>query len=173
MHLDPKGSAMRLIHQTHLSSQFTIRYWSVVAVVLGVPIVLIAAIEAGRGGSPLAGLALPWMLVVAVAGLIAWRWSAHRIEITEDAVTERCHPLVLYQRRRGLDEIAEVATCPPERRGLEHDASALLLRCARPHRDLVVAPANPQQFLDDLRAADPSFERYRGRIVRRGVGAAR
>lgn len=162
---------MRLVHQTHLSSTFALRYWSALAVVLGVPIVLISAIEAGRDGSPLAGLALPWMLVVAVAGLIAWRWSAHRIEVTEQAVTERCHPLILYQRRRGIDEITEVVVCPPERRGVEHGESALLLRCRRPERDLVVSPANPEQFLDDLRAADPSFERYRGRVVRRGVEA--
>jgi hypothetical protein len=163
---------LRLVHQTHLSWTFTLRYWAAVAAVLGVPIVLIAAIEAGRDGSPLAGLALPWMLVVAVAGLIAWRWSAHRIEVTEHAVIERCHPLIVYQRRRGIDEIAEVVVCPPERRGVEHDQSALLLRCRRPERDLVIAPANPQQFLDDLRAVDTSFERYRGRVIRRGVEAA-
>jgi len=112
------------------------------------------------------------MLVIGVAGLIAWRWSAHRIEVTTDAVTERCHPLILYPRQRRLDEIAEVVPCPPERRRLEHGPSALLLRCDQPHRDLVLTPANPQQFLDDLRAADPSFERYRGRIVRREVRAA-
>lgn len=163
---------MRHIHQTQVAPAFTIRYWTVVAVVLGVPIVLIAATEASRNGSPLAALALPWMLIVAVAGLIAWRWSAHRIEVTDDAVTEHFHPLIWYRRRRSLEEITEVVTCPPERRGLEHGESALLMRCKRPERDLVVAPANARQFLDDLRAADPSFERYLGRIVRREAHAA-
>jgi len=163
---------MRHIHRTHLARAFTIRYWTVVTVVLGVPIVLIAAMEASRNGSPLAALMLPWMLVVGVAALVAWRWSAHRIEVTDDAVTERCHPLVWYRRRRSLDEITEVIPCPPERRRLEHGESALLVRCDRPQRDLVVTPANPRQFLDDLSAVDPSFERYRGRIIRRDTQAA-
>jgi hypothetical protein len=46
------------------------------------------------------------------------------------------------------------------------------VRCDRPQRDLVVTPANPRQFLDDLGTADPSFERYRGRIIRRDTQAA-
>ena len=162
---------MRLVHQTHVSSAFTVRYWAVVGATLGVPIVLIAAIEAGREGGPMAGLALPGMLVVAVAGLISWRWSAQRVEGTGQAGTERRHPPLLHQPRRRFHQITEVVACPPERRGLEHGESALLLRCQRPERDLVIAPANPRQFLDDLCAADPSFERYRGRLARRRVDA--
>jgi hypothetical protein len=49
---------MRHIHRTQLARAFTIRYWTVVGAVLGVPVVLIAAVEASRNGSPLSALTL-------------------------------------------------------------------------------------------------------------------
>lgn len=163
---------MRHTHQTQLSRTFTIRYWAVVAVMLGGPLALIAALAAGAGSSPLGALVVPWVIAVGVAGLLAWRWSAHRLEVTTDAVVERRHPLIWYQRRRTFDEIVEVTACPPERRGVEHGESALLLRCEKSQRDLVVCPANTEQFLDDVHAADPTLERYRGRVVRRSDARA-
>lgn len=163
---------MRKVHQTAIAPAFAIRYWGVVGVVLVAPMLLIATTVAGRNGSPLAALATPWVLVVTVAALLAWRWNAHRLEITADAVIERRHPLIWYVQRRTFDEITEVVMCPSDRRGLEHGESSLLLRCTRPERDLVIAPANADQFLNDLNAADPAFERYRGKVIRRGGARA-
>lgn len=165
---------MRKVHQTALTQAFAFRYWGVVGVVLVTPMLLIAASAAGRDVSPLAALATPWVLAVGTAALLLWRWRSHRLEVTTDAVIERRHPLIWYRRQRAFDEITEVVTCPPERRGLEHGESSLLLRCTRPERDLVIAPANANQFLDDLVAADPALTRYRGKVVRRnGTRATR
>lgn len=160
---------MRKVHQTAITGVFAFRYWGVVGFMLAIPLLLIALSAAGQGQSPLAALAAPWVVAVCLVALLAWRWRAHRLEITDEAVIERRHPLIWYVRRRALDEITEVVTCPPERRGLEHGQTSLLVRCTRPERDMVIAPANPDQFLDDLMAVDPSMERYRGKVIRRGV----
>lgn len=157
---------MRRTHQVDHAPRFTARYWAVVVAVLGVPMVAIAVLAASAGQSPLATIALPWVVAVGVGASIAWRWRAHRLEVTDDSVVERRHPLVLYTRRRDLDEIVDVAPCPADRLGVEHPPSALLLRCSAAERDLVVSPANPQQFLDDLSAADPTLTRYRTRVAR-------
>ena len=160
---------MGKVHQTAITQAFAIRYWGVVGFVLVTPMLLIAAGAAARNQSPLAALAAPWVLAVGAAALLKWRWNSHRLEVSSDAVIERRHPLIWYERRRAFDEITEAVTCPPERRGVEHGESSLLLRCTRPERDLVVAPANADQFLDDLAAADPTMERYRGKVVRRST----
>lgn len=157
---------MRRTHETDLAPPFAVRYWAAVVAVVGLPLLAIAAIAAGAGASPLSAIALPWVVAVGAGALVAWRWRTHQLEVTDDAVVERRHPLVLFTRRRAFDEITEVAPCPADRRGLEHRESALLVACTLPERDLVVAPANPQQFLDDLAAADPELTRYRGRLVR-------
>lgn len=157
---------MRRLHTTQLARPFVVRYWTAVGLVLALPLLLIAATVAGSGGSPLNAIALPWIVAVGAAALVMWRWRAHRIEITDDAVIERHHPLLLYQRRRDLAEITEVGPCPPERRGVAETDASLLLRCRRPNRDLAVTPANPDQLLDDLAAVDPRLRRFRGRVVR-------
>jgi hypothetical protein len=141
-----------------MTQAFAFRYWGVVGVVLVTPMLLIAASAAGDV-SRLAALATPWVLAVGTAALLPLRWRSHRLEVTADAVIEGRHRLIWYQRRRAFDEITEVVTCPPERRGLEYGESSLLLRCTRPDRDLVIAPANANQFLDDLVAADPTLTR--------------
>jgi hypothetical protein len=162
---------MRRVHQTQFTQRFVLRYWGVVAALLGGSGVLIAATAASTGESPLGALALPWIVGVGVVALLVWRWSAHKLEVTGDAIIERRHPLIWYTRRRTLEEITEVVWCPPERRGLEHGEASLLLRCTRPERDMVIAPANADQFLDDLAAADPTLQRYRGKVVRRAAAS--
>lgn len=158
--------AMRRIHAARHARPFTQRYWGFIALVLTVPTLI--SLRAGMQedvGLQLS-VAIPLGVSILVLALLWWRWSTHHIEVTDDAVIERRHPVLVYRRTRRLDEIVEVAPAPPERRELEHDDGALLLRCDQPHRDLVIMPENPVQFLDDLQAVDPRFARYRGRLVR-------
>lgn len=158
--------AMRRIHAARHSRAFTQRYWGVVALVLAVPtaISLRAGIEQDIGFQ--LSVAVPLGVSILVLALLWWRWSTHHMEVTDDAVVERRHPVLFYRRTRRLDEITEVTAAPPERREVEHDEGALLLRCDEPRRDLVLMPENPVQFLDDLQAVDPRLARYRGRLVR-------
>lgn len=157
---------MRRIHQTRKARGFTVVYWAVFFAVVGVPMAFMAAFANATGGFALLSLALPSMVAVLAFALLLWRWRAHQVEVTDDAVIERRNPLLVYTRRRGFDEIVEVGDCPPDRRGVEHGEGALLLRCRRRERDLVVEPVNAEQFLDDLIDADPTFARYRGRVTR-------
>ncbi len=157
---------MRRTHETRRAPRFTLAYWAVIVAVLGLPTALLAAQAVATGTSPLAALALPSVIVVGVFALLLWRWNAHQLEVTDAAVIERRHPLLVYVRRRRLDEIVEVVECPADRRGVEHGPGALLLRCERPERDLVLAPANTEQFLEDLATVNDRFAQYRGRIAR-------
>lgn len=157
---------MRRIHHVNHSRAFTLRYWSVVALVL-IPPMLISLVIGFREDTGLQlALAIPVVVSIVVTSLLRWRWSTHHLEVTDTAVVERRHPILVYRRVRRIDEITEVMPCPPERLGLEHGETALLLRCVQSHRDLVVGPRDPNQFLDDLQAVEPRFARYRGRLMR-------
>lgn len=159
-------AGMRRIHRVNHPRTFARRYWGAVALVL-IPPILVSLVIGLRDATGLQlAVAIPVVVSIVVASLLRWRWSTHHLEVTDTVVVERRHPILVYQRMRRIEEITEVVPCPPERRGLEHGETALLLRCAQAHRDLVVGPEDPQQFLDDLQTAEPRFARYRGRLVR-------
>lgn len=157
---------MRRIHHVNHPRAFARRYWGVVALVLIPPILISLAMGLRDATGLQLAVAIPVVVSIVVASLLRWRWSTHHLEVTDTAIVERRHPILVYRRVRRLDEVSEVVPCPPERRALEHGETALLLRCAQAHRDLVVGPEDPQQFLDDLQAAEPRFTRYRGRLIR-------